>query len=697
MTQVLLFCILSVISVFRLTFVASFVDFRQFMDAECFPLSREYICRILQPECVDDDLVYPCRDFCKDFRDACGKWIPREDKKGLFDRMTKCDDFPRFDGDDGEGEKGRQTSNSRPAVLSSRVIYFDEEIESKSAKKEKRKCRSKSGCEHELKMRGRSHHVCDGIIDCNDLSDEAATCDYCSPPNTRGSSSKNNKMFYCGNKQCVEERKVCDAIIDCNNGADEQNCLRLRTSISIRSSSNNNNNSKNDAPYYQTSGVLASKIRGKDALVCVEKFENVSIPLHRKSYLLDRMGTSVCATLGYHSMISSEPDVNTDRSTLFSTIDEMNVDGIRLRLSETACNSRQIVRITCDSETLECGRNPLFTAPDQRSRAVLTSSLQKIYEQFDRPIDLLPGSVFAANDGDWPWLVSLFKDGQFLCEGTLIDSQWILTSSSCFEETPFRSSGQWRAVLGTVRLSSRSPLFAQERDILSLVHSRSDHRKNSFHLSLLKMESSFNASDFVRQVCVHQATLSTTELRKLAGVDCFTTAWDISNDRLQFIKVNIVEESDCDSLIENNDRELREISFCARVGHIWDGLVTMPGRALYCATSHNLFSVVGIEAMVNTKPRIPEKASSTSLHLFVRTTHQSEWIRQVVDSYRRSSSTIHEVRMPGPREVTVMSEVMPHNQHEISVERQPVYSHETSSTPPPVTLAHDLNWSPENH
>lgn len=647
-------------------FAASFVDFRQLMDAECYPLSREYICRILQPECVSDELVFPCRDFCKDFRDSCSKWIQRDDnRKGLFDQMTKCHDFPRFDGDDGEGDKS-QIATRRPSRPTSRVVYFDEEAD--AGRKEKRKCRSKSGCQNELKVRGRSHHLCDGVVDCADGSDEITTCDYCSDSSVRGKAG----MFYCGNKQCIEERKVCNGVTDCNNAADEQNCLHLKNA--------------GTTSFYQTSGILATKIRGKDSLACVEKFENISIPLHRKSYLMDRIAATVCSTLGYKSMISSEPAVNTDRSALFTTIEEINpVDGIRLRQSETACNSRQVIRIACDPKSLECGRNPLFTPADQRSRTVLTSSVQRIYEQFDRTIDLLPGSIFAANDGDWPWLVSLFRDGQFLCEGSLIDDQWILTSSSCFEETSSsRSTSQWRAVMGSVRLAAKSALFSQERDILSLVHSRSDQKKNSFNLSLLKMDSAFNASDYVRHACVHQTTLSSTELRKLSSVDCFTTAWDVANDRLQFVRASIVDRDQCAGLADN-ESESMELSLCVRTAHLRDGLMTVSGRALYCATSATTFSVVGVEAAFNlfNRKRLTEPASA-SLHLFVRTTHHSEWIRQIVDSFRRSASVIHEVRLRPP-------DLHP-DQQGFLASQQPVYQHVTTTTP---TGTPDLNWSPD--
>lgn len=38
-----------------------------------------------------------------------------------------------------------------------------------------------------------------------------------------------------------------------------------------------------------------------------------------------------------------------------------------------------------------------------------------------------------ASHGDWPWHAILFKSGTHVCDGTLISSEWLLTSASCFQ------------------------------------------------------------------------------------------------------------------------------------------------------------------------------------------------------------------------------------------------------------------------
>nr|XP_022919420.1 serine protease nudel-like [Onthophagus taurus] len=58
--------------------------------------------------------------------------------------------------------------------------------------------------------------VCDGIVNCEDKSDENPAICRCT-----------EKLFKCNN-ECVPLEMVCDEEKDCSDGADEQNCISLR-------------------------------------------------------------------------------------------------------------------------------------------------------------------------------------------------------------------------------------------------------------------------------------------------------------------------------------------------------------------------------------------------------------------------------------------------------------------------------------
>ena len=39
----------------------------------------------------------------------------------------------------------------------------------------------------------------------------------------------------------------------------------------------------------------------------------------------------------------------------------------------------------------------------------------------------------AALHGDWPWHVALYKDGAHVCDGSLMNELWLVTTASCFQ------------------------------------------------------------------------------------------------------------------------------------------------------------------------------------------------------------------------------------------------------------------------
>lgn len=66
-----------------------FIPYRVIIDSECYPLAREFICQLVQPECERDEMIPPCQDFCEDFVNSCKNWIP----KNILTKI-KCKEFP---------------------------------------------------------------------------------------------------------------------------------------------------------------------------------------------------------------------------------------------------------------------------------------------------------------------------------------------------------------------------------------------------------------------------------------------------------------------------------------------------------------------------------------------------------------------------------------------------------------------------
>lgn len=71
------------------------IAFREVVDAECYRLAYEFVCQVLQPACKNqpkaDQMILPCRSFCRDFMAGCGsRLLPK------FKELLDCSRFPEF-------------------------------------------------------------------------------------------------------------------------------------------------------------------------------------------------------------------------------------------------------------------------------------------------------------------------------------------------------------------------------------------------------------------------------------------------------------------------------------------------------------------------------------------------------------------------------------------------------------------------
>ena len=74
------------------------------------------------------------------------------------------------------------------------------------------------------------------------------------------------------------------------------------------------------------------------------------------------------------------------------------------------CPSQLVVRMECGG--LECGKRPARVTRDE-TRDLETDT--------------------RARHGDWPWHVTLIKEGTHVCDGTLVHDHWVISTKSCFQ------------------------------------------------------------------------------------------------------------------------------------------------------------------------------------------------------------------------------------------------------------------------
>ncbi|XP_068033818.1 LOW QUALITY PROTEIN: prostasin-like [Anomalospiza imberbis] len=134
-----------------------------------------------------------------------------------------------------------------------------------------------------------------------------------------------------------------------------------------------------------------------------------------------------------------------------------------------------------------------------------------------------------AQEGQWPWTVSVAFRGRHVCGGALIAPAWVLTAAHCFPpENPLR---EYRVTLGVLQLLAPPP-DAQVRGVASVARHPAyrdygDYRDSERHggaaagdLALARLEPPASPSRLVRPVCVPSA-----EVTFEPGLNCTVTGW----------------------------------------------------------------------------------------------------------------------------------------------------------------------------
>ncbi|CAD7683431.1 unnamed protein product [Nyctereutes procyonoides] len=160
-----------------------------------------------------------------------------------------------------------------------------------------------------------------------------------------------------------------------------------------------------------------------------------------------------------------------------------------------------------------------------------------------------------ALEGEWPWQVSIQRNGSHFCGGSLLTERWVLTAAHCFSNTS--ETSLYQVLLGARQLVRPGPhaVYAHVKRVESNPLYRG--MASSADVALVELEAPVTFSNYILPVCVPDPSVAFE-----AGMSCWVTGWGSPSEEdclpsprvLQKLAVPIIDTPKC-NLLYSKDAE----------------------------------------------------------------------------------------------------------------------------------------------
>ncbi|XP_017203015.1 transmembrane protease serine 11D [Oryctolagus cuniculus] len=222
-----------------------------------------------------------------------------------------------------------------------------------------------------------------------------------------------------------------------------------------------------------------------------------------------------------------------------------------------------------------------------------------------------------AEEGDWPWQVSLQLNNAHHCGGILISNTWILTAAHCFRS--YSDPRQWTATFGISTAVSRQRM----RIRTILVHNNYRSATHENDIAAVQLEGAITFTRNIHSVCLPEATQNITP-----GSSAYVTGWgslEYGGNTVTYLqqgRVRIISNEVCNAPASYNGAVLPTM-VCAGLsqGGV-DACQGDSGGPLVQEDSRRLWFVVGIVSW-GYQCGLPDKPG-----VYTRVTAYRDWIRE---------------------------------------------------------------------
>ncbi|XP_068233011.1 serine protease nudel [Palaemon carinicauda] len=339
---------------------------------------------------------------------------------------------------------------------------------------------------------------CDAYPDCPDWSDELG-CSPCDPGEMKCFLERTKDNHYC-----VPAANICDGIKQCADGEDEALCIRFTV----------NQTDTTPTLTIRREGYLQVKREGKWWPSCAQRFEDYTEVV--KGYCDEIVGERDEEDFFSLVVLKGSSELYADISATNGYVHLKDYCfqelGLHVSCAEPRCVS-----------TYQGARSKRDTGTLGDFNILNSSEYSKFLSRQQR--DHSAGGKVVGGENSlpdvWPFLVGIVKEIQgFLCGGSIINSEWILSAGHCFVSYQNRLH---EIQAGMLRQNSFSPYTQTARISHVIRHEAYDVVHLNNDLSLLKLEQPLQLNRWVRPVCL--AKNFTME-----GKQCTVAGWGATRE-----------------------------------------------------------------------------------------------------------------------------------------------------------------------